>query len=67
MRSSPPLHAVAMQFEVAPDGRGHERKDDVVHAGPAGVPYGLDFRQRNFRPGEFLRPAVQNIEPQPLC
>ena len=32
-----PLNTVAMQFEVAPDGRRHQRENDVIHAGPAGV------------------------------
>src|SRR5580693_1472237 len=63
----PPLHGVAMQLEVPPDGRSHQRENDVVHTGPAGVPYSLDFCQRNFSPGKFLWAAVQNVEPQPLC
>ena len=62
----PPLDAVAMQFEVAPDGRRHQRENDVIHAGSAGVPYGFDICQRNLSPGEFLRPAVENVEAQPL-
>ena len=61
------LNAVAMQFEVAPDGCRHQRENDIIHAGPAGLPYGLDFCQRNFSPGEFLWPAVENVESQPLC
>ena len=62
----PPLDPVAMQFEIAPDGCRHQRENDVIHAGPAALPYGFDFCQRNFSPGEFLRTAVENVEPQPL-
>ncbi len=62
----PPLNLVAMQFEVASDGRRHQRENDVIHAGAAGVPDGFDFRQRNFCPGKFLRSAVENVETQPL-
>ena len=61
------LHAIAMQFEISPYGCGHQRKNDVVHAGPAGVPYCFDFRQRNFSPSEFLWPAVENVEAEPSC
>src|SRR5271157_6015001 len=62
----PPLNTVAMQFEVAPDGRRHQRENDVIHAGPAGALDGFDFCQRNFGAGEFLRSAVENVEAQPL-
>ena len=55
----PSLDRVAMQFDVAPDGRRHQRENDVIHAGAAGALDGFDFRQRNFCPGEFLRPAVE--------
>ena len=66
MRSSLPFHAIAMMFRVASDGSGHQREQDIIYAGPAGVPYGLHFCQRNFRPGELLGSAVEHVKAQAL-
>src|SRR5208282_2478851 len=62
----PPLNRIAMQFHIAPDGRRHQSENDVIHAGPAAALYGFNFYQWNLCPGEFLRSAAENVEPQPL-
>src|SRR5690348_9063277 len=62
----PALDAIAMQLQISPDGRRHQRQDHVIHAGSADLPYGFDLRQRNVGPCELLWPAVENVEPQPL-
>src|SRR5208282_3241738 len=48
------LDALSMQLLVAPDGRRDQRENDVVHAGPAGLPYGFDVLQWNIAPRDLL-------------
>ena len=60
--NQPPLYAIAMVFRVVSNGRSHQREQDIIDAGSAGVPYGLYFCQRNLRPGELLWPAVNDVK-----